>query len=397
LRESNERLAREIAEHKRSEARFRRLSESNMIGIIFANLRGEIRKANDAFLRMLGYTRKDLNTGKLKWTDLTPPEYQRIRADAIREIKALGACRPYEQEFIREDGSRIPVLMGAALLEGSNDETVTFIIDMTERNQAQEERSRLLIAEQKARAEAERALRYREDFISIAAHELRTPLTPLRLRIQLVEKGLKKIQLGDLSNLGQISQNTATIRKDLERFTHLINSLLDIATVNAGKLLTLKLARCSLNSVVESALERIQLQLEGTGIKVFTDLEPDVSGNWDCLKLEQAITNLVTNAMKYSNGTQIDIKLKTQNNTVCLNIQDNGIGIPEDRFSNLFSPFERAGPEKETEGLGLGLFITSEIIRAHEGKISVSSEAGKGTSFTIELPFSQARTMTIAA
>ena len=107
-----EREARDALE--RSESRFRRLSDSNMIGIVFADLSGRITEANDYFLDMVGYTRDDLAAGRIQWTALTPPEYVEQDENAIRELEVSGVCRPYEKEYIRKDGSRVPILVGVA-------------------------------------------------------------------------------------------------------------------------------------------------------------------------------------------------------------------------------------------------------------------------------------------
>lgn len=112
-----------------SEARFRRLFESNMIGIMFWDLTGTVTEANDAFLEMVGYSREDLEEGKLRWDEITKPELRHLDDNAIEEMKTKGASTPFEKEFIRKDGSRIPLLFGAALLEGSKHQTVCFALD----------------------------------------------------------------------------------------------------------------------------------------------------------------------------------------------------------------------------------------------------------------------------
>ncbi|MBD1889924.1 response regulator [Coleofasciculus sp. FACHB-SPT9] len=151
LIDQNIRLEQEICERKQaeaereqafialqeSEARFRCLVESNIIGIIFADFRGNITEANDAFLQMVGYEREELPTGGLRWDEITPPEYRHLDEDAIAQFLSSGVCTPYEKEFISKDGRRIPVMIGAALMEPSQPNVVGFVLDITERKQAE--------------------------------------------------------------------------------------------------------------------------------------------------------------------------------------------------------------------------------------------------------------------
>lgn len=123
---------------RESEARFRRLFESNIIGIIFPDLSGNIFEANDAFLKTVGYTREELTAGRVRWDTMTPPEYRPLDERALEELRTSGVCTPFEKEYIRKDGSRIPVLVAGALLEGSKERTVSFVLDLSARKQAEE-------------------------------------------------------------------------------------------------------------------------------------------------------------------------------------------------------------------------------------------------------------------
>jgi len=138
LGEANLQLRRELAERKRiedalreSESRFRRLSDSNMIGILFWDLKGRITDANDAFLEMLGYTREDLKAGRLNWDQVTRAESLSLDDDAFDEMRRTGACTPFRREFIRKDGTPVTLLFGAALLEGTQNKIVCFALDLS--------------------------------------------------------------------------------------------------------------------------------------------------------------------------------------------------------------------------------------------------------------------------
>lgn len=132
-----DRLVQRTAERNKAEARMRSLVEANIIGVIVANLRGEILEANDAFLTMVGYTRDDLEAGRVHWSAMTPPEYATQDEQKIEEISRTGACSPFEKEYIRKDGSRVPILAGVALLPEHPDHCICFIIDLTQRKRAE--------------------------------------------------------------------------------------------------------------------------------------------------------------------------------------------------------------------------------------------------------------------
>ncbi|MFB2881550.1 PAS domain S-box protein [Floridanema aerugineum] len=133
---------------RQSESRLRRLIDSNLIGVLFANFQGEIIDANQAFLELVGYSLEDLRSGKMRWAQMTPPEYQILDEEAIEQVKATGTCKPFEKEYIRKDGSRIPILLGVAKLETTEDECVCFVLNLTERKRIEAERERLLIQQQ---------------------------------------------------------------------------------------------------------------------------------------------------------------------------------------------------------------------------------------------------------
>ncbi|MFB2935047.1 PAS domain S-box protein [Aerosakkonemataceae cyanobacterium BLCC-F154] len=141
-------LKRTEAALRQSEYRLRRLVDSNLIGVLFANFRGEIIDANQAFLELVGYSLEDLRSGKMSWAKMTPPEYQILDREAIAQVKATGTCKPFEKEYLHQNGSRIPILLGVAKLESTEDECVCFVLNLTERKRVEAERERLLVQQQ---------------------------------------------------------------------------------------------------------------------------------------------------------------------------------------------------------------------------------------------------------
>jgi PAS domain S-box-containing protein len=130
----------DITDLKRTEGRIRRLVDSNVQGVMFWNSKGEITAGNDAFLRIVGYTREDLEAGRVDWAAMTPPEYAHLDRRSLEELAATGICTPFEKEYLRKDGSRVPIMLGAAIFEDSPDEGVCFVLDITERKRVEEER-----------------------------------------------------------------------------------------------------------------------------------------------------------------------------------------------------------------------------------------------------------------
>ncbi len=168
--------ARLYSDLKEREARIRRLVDANIIGIVIFTLDGQIAEANGAFLAMVGYSREDLRSGRVSYTDMTPPEWQATTRQAMEQLKASGICRPYEKEYFRKDGSRVPVLVGPARFEGSENEGVAFILDLSERKEA-EERQKVLLDELNHRVKNTLAT-----VMAISAQTFRTATSPEAFR-----------------------------------------------------------------------------------------------------------------------------------------------------------------------------------------------------------------------
>ena len=236
-------------------------------------------------------------------------------------------------------------------------------------------RTELFLREREARAAAEEAVRAREEFISIASHELRTPLTPLMLHLD----ALKRVVLG-----GPLEKRVETARLQTERLARLVENLLDVARINAGQL-HLDLEDLELSALARGVIERFAPQLERANCPVIVIAEP-VTGRWDRLRLDQVISNLVGNALKYGAGMPIEVRVSRLGDRARLSVKDSGIGIAVEALERIFARFERAVSVREYGGLGLGLYITRQIVEALGGTVTAASEPGKGSEFTVELP-----------
>ncbi len=253
--------------------------------------------------------------------------------------------------------------------------------DITDKKKA-EEVQKSLWQEQQARLEAEKALQLRDDFISIAAHELRTPLTALSLQIQLLNKFMGYVEP---SQTGKFITMMNSSQQQLDRFEKLIEDMLDVSRATAGVLIVEK-TEVNLSEIVQQVAKALESRSTKANSPIILHPDAAVVGLWDRLRIEQVVTNLITNAIKYGAGKPIDITTKTDGKKAILSVRDSGIGIAAQDQERIFNRFERAVSVKQYGGLGLGLYITHEIVTAHGGTISVQSELGKGSTFTVELP-----------
>jgi PAS domain S-box-containing protein len=234
------------------------------------------------------------------------------------------------------------------------------------------------------------AVRVRDEFLSIASHELKTPLTPLKLQLQSLQRILARARpLEDAAP--QILSVTGTSLRQINRLTSLIDDLLDVARISGGRF-TLNREELDLADLVEEALERHATQLAAVQCSVEVQVPPSIRGFWDRLRIEQVFINLLVNALKYAPGTPINIRAEATPDRVIVSLRDEGPGIPVENQARIFDRFERVSSDRNIGGLGLGLFITRQIVEAHGGSIRVDSTPGHGATFIFELPRQPAAT-----
>jgi PAS domain S-box-containing protein len=372
-------------ELRRSESRLRRLVDSDAIGVIFTDRLGNIIDVNDAFLSLLGMSREEYQSEGLHWSELTPPEYSQLDEDAFKEAlhSERMACTPYEKEFFRKEGTRVPVLVGFALLEDSRTDRVCFVLDVTERKKA--EASTLMYAK-----ELERANQELKDFAFIASHDLQEPLR----KIQAFGERFKSQYNAVLDDEG-ISylerMNNAARRLQL-----MIQDLLAYSRVTTRSK-TYK--QVNLAEIAAEVISDLEVAIETTKGRVFIEELPYIEA--DALQMRQLLQNLISNALKFhQKGVPPVVHLTGQleyspsnNKTVVvrINIIDNGIGFDQNFADRIFQPFQRLVGRTEYEGSGIGLAICRKIVERHSGSITADSIKGQGTTFTIILPVAQTK------
>lgn len=234
------------------------------------------------------------------------------------------------------------------------------------------------------KAELEDAVRMRDDFMSIVSHELKTPLNTLILEVQL-----RKLQLGR-NNFAAFSDDKLRqmVDKDerqIRSLIRLIDDMLDVSRIRTGKL-SIRPDRFDLGKLVANVVENFAQQMEASGCTLLFQRPEPIVGVWDEFRIEQVLANLLTNAMRYGAGKPVQINVSATAATACIEVRDQGIGISQKSLERIFCQFERAEGSESSAGLGLGLFIAEQIIKAHSGRIQVESEEGQGALFRVLLP-----------
>ncbi|NKE72211.1 PAS domain S-box protein [Candidatus Manganitrophus noduliformans] len=499
----------EIAERKRtqealrrSEERFRQVSESGIVSLAFFDLTGRITDANDAFLKMIDFTREELLEGKVRWDQLTPPEWMERTRQAVQEFKTRGRCTPYEKEYFRKDGTRFWGLFGGAMLE-SGAEGVAFVVDITERKRAEAalrnsreqlqaildnttavvylmsidhrfmmvnrqferlfdlkkaevdgksiddlfpkevadafrannenvleaehalefeeevplvdgvhvylsmkvplfdqtgkpyaicgissditDRKRMEETLRQKTREAEEASRAKSQFVSIISHELRTPLNAiigysgLLKRPEFTERPGKRSEMND-----RIYYNAHILLE-------LINNLLNLNRMEAGQM-PVEAETVFLADVVGGIVENLRPMGEEKGLKVaFINEDGPLPIHSDSKKIEQIVTNLISNAIKFTDHGAVTVRLsdRSAEQRAVIEVSDTGIGIGEGDLPRLFEPFYQADPSdtRSYEGTGLGLSIVKKFTELLGGTVRVASTLGAGATFTLSLPY----------
>ena len=227
-------------------------------------------------------------------------------------------------------------------------------------------------------AELQEALTAREHFISIAAHELRTPLTSLSLQLSLLQRRLEQG-----ADRGTLERNADALARQAQRLMQLVGELLDVTRIQRGRL-DLHREPVRLDGLVQEVCARCAPLLDAGRNRLTLEVEPEVVCDVDPSRLDQVLVNLLGNATRHAQGAPIEVRLWTTPAETCLSVRDGGPGIPEAVRSRLFEPFARA--PGAAPGLGLGLYISREIVEAHGGRIEVKTARGEGTAFTVRLP-----------
>ncbi|OKO76033.1 ATP-binding sensor histidine kinase [Bradyrhizobium sp. AS23.2] len=380
----NARLYGDVAER---EAKIRRLVDANIIGIFISNRKGEIIEANDAFLKMVGYDRDDLASGNMCWTELTPPEWRASLARVGEGINTIGAVHPYEREYLRKDGSRVPVLVGSAAFDEQRDQGVAFVLDLTGRKRAEAEArdsERRYRETQTELAHANRVATMGQLTASIA-HEVNQPIAATVVN---AESALRWLNRGP-PDLDEARQLLNKIAKDGLRASNVIRRIRDLIKKAPSRMEPLEI-----NEAIDEVIELTRGEVTKSGISVRTQFSERLPAtNADRTQVQQVMLNLILNAvqaMSEADPTSGELWITTSNgaDSVLVTVRDTGPGISPESLNRLFDPFFTT----KSSGMGMGLAICRSIIEGHGGQIWAAANFPRGAAFHFTLPAALAET-----
>lgn len=355
---------------KESEVGFKKLIDSNIIGVAIEDFKGNVQYANDVYLEMVGYDRRDLEQNKVTWEKVTPEEYMKKDESMRKLLLQKGSIKPYEKEYIKKNGDRISVLKGSVLLDKKKKSVAVFALDFSKRKEKEKRK---------------------DEFISIASHELKTPITSIKGFTQLLMRSATV--KGDEKTASYLNR----MLNQINRLTYLVNDILDVRRIEDNRLILNK-DFIDLNQLVEDAVKEIHIS---SPPHVIT-WEPAKNAMLyaDYNRIYQVCLNILTNAVKYSPATEeIKVTLKEEQSHIIISFADRGIGIEKEKQKHIFNKFYQIDGKaaRSSQGLGIGLYIATEIIKKHGGKIWVDSptithpdkdgkELRYGSTFYISLP-----------
>jgi PAS domain S-box-containing protein len=339
---------------RKLESRLWHVYESGTVGIAFG--RGtRFLEANDAFLRMIGCSRAEFEASPPDWRDVTPPPFLARCERAWEDIAGQRRPDPFESEYVRRDGTRLPVVVaGAALLSG--DEWACVVLDNSDRD---------------------RAAKFRDRLAAIVSHDLRTPLTSVMVTAAQAARQFPE---------PAITRSMDRIMRASARMTRIVEDVLDYSQAVLGAGIQIRRENVRLGGLIESVLA--ELQTLHPGRRFVCHSRGDPVGLWDSARVTRVLENILTNAEKFSQPeTPITITWHPDDDGFALiTVHNEGTPIPAELLPHIFEPFRTGHAGAGSKSLGLGLYIAREIVLAHKGQIAINSAAGPGTTVTIRLP-----------
>lgn len=376
---------------RESEERYRLLVSSvKDYAIIMLDPDGNVVSWNEGAYRLKGYTSAEI-IGQNFRKFYEPEDVEAGKCDwELREAIATGR---FEDEGwrIRKDGTKFWANVVITSLRDSSGNLRGFAKvtrDMTDRKRA-EDRLRLAHESLEIRVanrtrELREAIEARDEFLSIASHELRTPLTSLKLQSQILERQMKRAKDGMIP-VEVFRDMIALTGRQVDQLTTLVDDMLDVSRIANGQL-TFKFEDVDLIQLVSDLYKTFSHQFEENGIETTFKNQGAVIAKCDSQRLNQVVSNILSNAIKYGRGTPVEISVYQAGVEAVISVRDHGPGIPVKDQRRIFEKFERAESPNEVSGLGLGLFISRQIVEAHRGRLEVASEPGDGANFKVMLP-----------
>ncbi len=362
--------SRKVAEDalRESERRFRFLADNVPQIVWTANPEGVVDYCNGRWYSFTG--QEPANATEEGWVALLHPEDLVVSLETWE--RSVRSGEPYQIEHRLLDqrtGQHRWFLARALPLRDQSNQIQKWFGTLTDIHDQKEVESKLA-----------EALHTREDFLAIAGHELKTPLTALLMHVQ----GLQAARRTKLP-AAKLDERLEKASRAGDRLAMLIDQMLDVSRITAGRLL-LEQEDFDLAELIREVSDRFSEQAARAGSVIVLDVRSSVRGTWDRLRLEQVLQNLISNAAKYGKGNPIEVRLAVEAGRAVIRVKDRGIGILPGQQKKIFERFERAVGPREFGGFGLGLWITRQIVQASGGAVTVESEPGVGSLFTVRLP-----------
>jgi PAS domain S-box-containing protein len=376
---------------KLSEAKFRSIFETNVVPIAYCNVGGQVLDANDDYLKLVGYTRGELEAGKVRWDVVTPPEWKHVDDTALERLGRDGACAPLEKEYLRRDGTRVPVLLGACRLPGDPHQVVAFGLDLSARKEAekalQKSRDELEQRVRERTAELERRNQELQNFTFVASHDLQEPLRKLQTFGDFIATRCA-------DSIGEQGRDyLRRMGETARRMEALLLSLLDYSRMTSK---AEPFVKVKLKEIVEAVVSDLETQITETNASVEIGDLPEMEA--DAAQMASLFQNLIGNALKFrreEDSPRVKIHCNplggkgSQTGEWEIHVEDNGIGFEEQYKDLIFKPFQRLHGRKEYGGVGMGLAICKKVVERHGGSITARSTPGHGSIFVLRLPKKQ--------
>ncbi|HVZ89022.1 MAG TPA: ATP-binding protein [Polyangia bacterium] len=361
-----ERIRQELGE---TDARFRNMADASPVLLWMSRTDGLCTFFNQTWLEFTGRTMAE--EWGVGWAENV--YFEDLEACLATYVAAFNERRRFEMEYRlrRKDGAYRWILDRGAPRYAPDGSFVGYIgscVDITEWRSLE--------------AELRGAIEARDDFLSVASHELGTPLTALKLNVEQLARVLRSNALGSGRT---IEDRVSTISGEVQRLTNLVETLLDTTRIAAGGV-RLNLDRLDLGQVVEQVLSHLAPVSQASRCAVTFLPKPALVGMWDRGRLEQALTNVVGNALKFGAGEPVEVTLEGDDRNAVARVRDHGVGLPATEHALIFERFGRAPHTRNYGGLGLGLWIARQSVEAMGGTIRVQSHPGQGATFEIVLP-----------
>jgi PAS domain S-box-containing protein len=371
---------RDTSEDRRAETALRQSEEQ--LRLMVASVRdyalfmldpmGHVASWNPGAEKITGYRAEEI-VGESFARFLTAEDVE--KGTPARQLEIAAARGQFEEEGwrVRKDGSRFWASVIIAPIRDASSRLVGFVKttrDLTEQRKAEDERLRL--------AQAQEAIRLRDEFLSIASHELKTPLTALGLQLETIHAQLGRGEYG-------VDGKVQRAMRIGGRLAQLVEALLDVSRFATGKL-KLNVETFDIVDAMRDVADRLRDSAARAGCDLAVAPHGPLQGTWDRLRVEQVLTNLIANAITYASGAPIEIAAERRSDDVMLEVRDHGPGLADVDVPRIFERFERAASTRHYGGLGLGLYVARQIAEAHGGDIAVRNAPGGGASFTVRLP-----------